>query len=158
EGLYRQGTQESGWHGDDLCGPLFFDAGYLQPFYDTAWDGVCVTTNGTLVFDRAATSGNNTALPSPDPADAVYPFCDDLVVDEEAGIYFGTTEVDGLAAQVVEWRNVTFFNDPTARVSFSVTLIADGRIQIGYGDGVGGDNPLTQGSSATVGVESLNHN
>ncbi|MFF5075941.1 S8 family serine peptidase [Actinoplanes sp. NPDC000266] len=158
EGLYRQGTQESGWHGDDLCGPLFFDAGYLQPFYDTAWDGVCVTTNGTLVFDRASTSGSNTALPSPYPIDAIYPFWDDLVVDDEAGIYFGQTEVDGLAAQVVEWRNVTFFNDPAARVSFSVTLIADGRIQIGYGDGVGGDNPLTQGSSATVGVESLNRN
>ncbi|XVV15434.1 S8 family serine peptidase [Actinoplanes sp. CA-131856] len=158
EGLYRQGTQESGWHGDDLCGPLFFDAGYLQPFYDTAWDGVCVTTNGSLTFDRAGTSGSNTALPSSNPIDAVYPFWDDLVVDDEGGIYFGTTEVDGQAAQVVEWRDVTFFSDPTARVSFSVTLIADGRIQIGYGDGVGGDNPLTQGSSATVGVESLTRN
>ncbi|MEV4350166.1 S8 family serine peptidase [Actinoplanes sp. NPDC049596] len=158
DGLYRPGTQESGWHGDDLCGPLFFDAGYLQPFYDTAWDGVCVTTNGTLVFDRASTSGSNTALPSSNPIDAVYPFWDDLLVDDEAGIYFGTTEVDGVAAQVVEWRNVTFYSDQTARVSFSVTLIADGRIQIGYGDGVGGDNPLTQGSSATVGVESLNRN
>ncbi|GIF23232.1 hypothetical protein BJ973_000412 [Actinoplanes tereljensis] len=158
EGLYRQGTQESGWHGDDLCGPLFFDAGYLQPFYDTAWDGVCVTTNGTLTFDRAYTSGGNTALPSAYPIDAIYPFWDDLVVDDEAGIYFGTTEVDGVAAQVVEWRNVTFYSDQTARVSFSATLIADGRIQIGYGDGVGGDNPLTQGQSATVGVESLNRN
>ncbi|MFF5292791.1 S8 family serine peptidase [Paractinoplanes globisporus] len=158
DGLYRQGTQESGWHGDDLCGPLWFDADYLQPFYDSAWDGVCVTTNGALTFDRAGTSGSNTALPSPDPIDAIYPFWDDLVVDDEAGIYFGTTEVDGLPAQVVEWRNVTFYSDRTARVSFSVTLVADGRIQIGYGDGVGGDNPLTQGSSATVGVESLNRN
>ncbi|MEV1015162.1 S8 family serine peptidase [Micromonospora sp. NPDC049801] len=158
EGLYRQGTQESGWLGDDLCGPLWFSSDYLQPFYDTAWDGVCVTTNGTLVFDRAATSGSNTALPSPYPIDAIYPFWDDLVVDDEAGIYFGTTEVDGVAAQVIEWRNVTFFADPSARVSFSVTLIADGRIQIGYGEGVGGDNPLTKGSSATVGVESLNRN
>jgi subtilisin family serine protease len=158
DGLYRQGTEESGWHGDDLCGVLWFDADYLQPFYDTAWDGVCVTTNGTLTFDRASTSGSNTGLPSPYPIDAIYPFWDDLVVDDEAGIYFGTTEVDGVAAQVVEWRNVTFYSDRTARVSFSVTLIADGRIQIGYGDGVGGDNPLTRGSSATVGVESLTRN
>ncbi|MCO8276827.1 carboxypeptidase regulatory-like domain-containing protein [Actinoplanes sp. TRM 88003] len=158
DGLYRQGTQESGWFGDEMCGPLYFDAGYLQPFYDTAWDGVCVTMNGALTFDRIGGFGNNTALPSPSPIDAIYPFWDDLVVDEEGGIYFGRTEVDGVAAQVVEWRNVTFYEDPTARVSFSVTLIADGRIQIGYGDGVGGDNPLTQGSSATVGVESLNRN
>ncbi|MEU4555974.1 S8 family serine peptidase [Micromonospora violae] len=158
EGLYRQGAQESGWHGDDLCGVLWFDTSFLFPFYDTAWDGVCVTTNGALTFDRANTSGGNTALPGPYPIDAIYPFWDDLVVDDEAGIYFGRTEVDGLTAEVIEWRNVAFYNDRTARVSFSVTLIADGRIQIGYGDGVGGDNPLTQGSSATVGVESLTHN
>ncbi|MEU7825857.1 S8 family serine peptidase [Catellatospora sp. NPDC049133] len=158
DGLYRQGTEESGWHGDDSCGVLWFGSGFLAPFYDTAWDGVCVTTNGTLTFDRVGTSGYNTALPSPDPIDAVYPFWDDLLVDDEAGIYFGTTEVDGQAAQIIEWRDVTFYSDQTARVSFSVTLIADGRIQIGYGDGVGGDNPLTQGSSATVGVESLNRN
>ncbi|MCX5065870.1 S8 family serine peptidase [Micromonospora lupini] len=158
DGLYRQGTQESGWHGDDLCGVLWFDSSFVFPFYDTAWDGVCVTTNGTLAFDRASTSGSNTALPSPYPIDAIYPLWDDLIVDDEAGIYYGTTTVDGLAAQVIEWRNVAFYGDQTARVSFSVTLIADGRIQIGYGDGVGGDNPLTKGSSATVGVESLTRN
>jgi hypothetical protein len=137
---------------------LWFDSSFLFPFYDTAWDGVCVTTNGALVFDRASTLGNNTALPSRSRIDAIYPFWDDLVVDDEGGIYLGTTEVDGLAAQVIEWRNATFYGDRTARVSFSVTLIADGRIQIGYGDGVGGENPLTHGSSATVGVESLTGN
>ncbi|MEU8207809.1 S8 family serine peptidase [Micromonospora sp. NPDC049044] len=158
DGLYRQGTEESGWRGDDLCGVLWFDSSFLFPFYDTAWDGVCVTTNGTLTFDRASTSGGNTALPGPYPIDAIYPLWDDLVVDDEAGIYFGRTEVDGSAAEVIEWRNVAFYNDRAARVSFSVTLIADGRIQIGYGDGIGGDNALTRGSSATVGVESLTRN
>ncbi|GAB3330875.1 S8 family serine peptidase [Micromonospora halotolerans] len=158
DGLYRQGTEESGWHGDDVCGVLWFDSSFLFPFYDTAWDGVCVTTNGQLIFDQASAVGNNTELPSPYAFDAIYPLWDDLVVDDEAGIYFGRTEVDGLAAEVIEWRNATFYNDQTARVSFSVTLIADGRIQIGYGDGVGGDNPLTRGSSATVGVESLTRN
>ncbi|MEU9824147.1 S8 family serine peptidase [Micromonospora chersina] len=158
DGLYRQGAEESGWHGDDVCGVLWFDSSFLFPFYDTAWDGVCVTTNGQLIFDQASAVGGNTELPSPYAFDAIYPLWDDLVVDDEAGIYFGRTEVDGLAAEVIEWRNATFYSDQTARVSFSVTLIADGRIQIGYGDGVGGDNPLTRGSSATVGVESLTHN
>ncbi|MFC0507020.1 S8 family serine peptidase [Micromonospora costi] len=158
DGLYRQGAEESGWHGDDVCGVLWFDSSFLFPFYDTAWDGVCVTTNGQLIFDQASAVGNNTALPSPYEFDAIYPFWDDLVVDDQAGIYFGTTEVDGLAAEVIEWRNATFYSDSAARVSFSVTLIADGRIQIGYGDGIGGDNPVTRGSSATVGVESLTRN
>ncbi|MCL1871095.1 MAG: malectin domain-containing carbohydrate-binding protein [Promicromonosporaceae bacterium] len=158
DGLYRQGTTDTGWQGDDLCGVLWFDKGFLFPFYDTTWDGVCVSTNGALTFDRASTLGSNTSLPSPYPADSIYPLWDDLYIDDQAGIYVGTTTVDGLAAQVIEYRNATFYSDRTARVSFSVTLIADGRIQIGYGDGVGGDNPLTRGSSATVGVESLNHN
>ena len=158
DGLYRQGTEDTGWHGDDVCGVLWFDADFLFPFYDTAWDGVCVTTNGALVFDRASALGNNTPLPSGSRIDAIYPFWDDLVVDDEGGIYLDTTEVDGLPAQVIEWRNATFYGDRTARVSFSVTLVADGRIEVGYGDGVGGESPLTHGSSATVGVESLNGN
>jgi subtilisin family serine protease len=158
DGLYRQGTTDTEWHGDDLCGVLWFDKSFLFPFYDTTWDGVCVTTNGALVFDRASTVGGNTSLPSPYAADAIYPLWDDLYIDDEAGIYIGTTTVDGLKAQVIEYRNATFYSDRTARVSFSVTLVADGRIQIGYGDGIGGDNPLTRGSSATIGVESLNHN
>ncbi|MGW3605746.1 S8 family serine peptidase [Micromonospora sp. NPDC005161] len=158
DGLYRQGTEVSGWHGDDVCGVLWFDSSFLFPFYDTAWDGVCVTTNGQLIFDQASAVGNNTELPSPYAFDAIYPLWDDLVVDDQADIYFGKTEVDGLAAEVIEWRNATFYSDQTARVSFSVTLIEDGRIQIGYGDGVGGDNPVSRGSSATVGVESLARN
>jgi len=120
--------------------------------------GASITIDGALVFDRSSSLSNNTELPSQRRIDAIYPFWDDLVVDDEGGIYFGMTQVDGLAAQVIEWRNATFYSDRTARVSFSVTLIADGRIQIGYGDGIGGENPLTRGSSATVGVESLNGN
>ncbi|GAB2933891.1 S8 family serine peptidase [Nonomuraea fastidiosa] len=158
EGLYRQGARDAGWHGDDMCGVLWFDSSFLFPFYDTAWDGVCVNSNGALVFDRASSLWNNTELPTRYAYDGIFPFWDDLVIDDEAGIYFGMTEVDGLAAEVIEWRNVTFGDDRTARVSFSVTLIADGRIQIGYGPGVGGENPLTRGSSATVGVESLTRN
>jgi hypothetical protein len=158
DGLYRQGTTDAEWYGDDVCGVLWFDSSFLFPFYDTAWDGVCVTTNGSLVFDRASSLGSNTALPSRSRIDAIYPFWDDLLVDDQGGIYFGRTEVDGLTAEVIEWRNVTFYGDRSARVSFSVTLIEDGRIQIGYGDGVGGENPLTRGSSATVGVESLSGN
>lgn len=152
-GLYRQGTTNTGWSGRFGCGVLWF--GFDLPFYDTAWDGVCVAKNGMLTFDRARSDTRNTALPTPRPADALYPFWDDLLVDDDAAIYVGVTTVDGLDAQIVEYRDVTFDDERTERVSFSVTLVEDGRIQVGYGDGVGGDNPRTAGSSATVGVESL---
>jgi hypothetical protein len=158
EGLYRHGTLQTGWTGDNFCGVWWFDDNFVFPFYDTSWDGVCVGSNGSLIFDRSSSLGNNTALPSRSPIDAIYPLWDDLIIDADSDIYLGTTTVDGLTAQVIEWRNVAFYSDRTARVSFSVTLIADGRIQIGYGDGIGGENPLTRGSSATVGVESLTRN
>ncbi|WP_419702918.1 carboxypeptidase regulatory-like domain-containing protein [Promicromonospora sp. NFX87] len=152
-GLYREGTTRTPWTGTSGCGPLFFTFDF--PFYDTAWDGVCVSPAGALTFDRYRGSGQNSDLPSSDGADAIYPFWDTLEVDDAAGIYIGVTEVDGVDAQVIEYRDVTFQDAPEERISFSVTLVADGRIQIGYGPGVGGENPLTQGSSATVGVESL---
>ncbi|MEV0894321.1 S8 family serine peptidase [Promicromonospora sp. NPDC050262] len=152
-GMYREGTVQAPWTGTSGCGPLFFTFDF--PFYDTTWDGVCVSPAGMLTFDRARSSWGNTDLPSSAPVDALYPFWDDLEVDDAAGIYLGVTEVDGLDAQVIEYRDVTFQDAPGERVSFSVTLVADGRIQIGYGDGVGGENPLTKGSSATIGVESL---
>ncbi|GAB4086671.1 hypothetical protein GCM10028784_33010 [Myceligenerans cantabricum] len=152
-GLYRQGTTDTGWSGRFGCGVLWF--GFDLPFYDTSWDGVCVAMNGMLTFDRSRTSAVNTALPTRSPADAVYPFWDDLVVDDEAGIYVGVTEVDGLDAQIIEYRDVTFNDERSERVSFSVTLVQDGRIQLGYGEGFGGENPRTHGASATVGVERL---
>ncbi|MBL0886921.1 S8 family serine peptidase [Myceligenerans sp. I2] len=152
-GLYRQGTTDTGWSGRYGCGVLWF--GFDLPFYDTAWDGACVAKNGMLTLDRARSDSRNTALPTSWPADAIYPFWDDLLVDDEARIYVGVTTVDGLDAQIVEYRDVTFNDDRSARVSFSVTLVEDGRIQIGYGDGFGGSDPRTRGSSATIGVESL---
>ncbi|GAB3951781.1 hypothetical protein [Streptomyces sparsus] len=40
-------------------------------------------------------------------------------------------------------------------VALNLTLVGDGRVQIGYGDGVGGENLRSQGASATVGIENL---
>ncbi|NIK54304.1 carboxypeptidase regulatory-like domain-containing protein [Kribbella shirazensis] len=154
-GLYRQGTTRTPWTGTFLCGVLWF--GFDFPFYDTTWDGVCVSPTGMLTFDRNPTSATNTNLPtSGRGADAIYPFWDYLTVDEAAGIYIGVTEVDGFAAQIIEYRDAVLRDAPDQRVSFSVTLVEDGRIQIGYGDGIGGENPLTKGSSATIGIEGMN--
>ncbi|WP_211341545.1 S8 family serine peptidase [Myceligenerans xiligouense] len=152
-GLYRQGTTETTWSGSFGCGWLY--PGFDFPFYDTMWDGLCVARNGMLTFDRSRAGMRNTELPTRQTADAIYPFWDELLVDDEAAIHIGPAEVDGLDAAVIEYRDVTFNDERTERISFSVTLVEDGRIQIGYGDGVGGENPRTQGASATVGIENL---
>jgi subtilisin family serine protease len=154
-GLYRQGTTRTPWTGTFLCGVLWF--GFDFPFYDTTWDGVCVSPTGMLTFDRNRSSATNTNLPTGGRgADAIYPFWDYLSVDESSGIYIGVTKVDGLDAQVIEYRDVVLEDAPDQRVSFSVTLVQDGRIQIGYGNGIGGENPLTKGASATIGLEGMN--
>ncbi|WP_298325710.1 carboxypeptidase regulatory-like domain-containing protein [Haloactinopolyspora sp.] len=150
-GLYREGTTKTNWTGSFGCGVLWFEFDF--PFYDTTWDGVCVSPTGMLTFDRSRTNADNTQLPTRG-ADAIYPFWDYLDVDDAAGIYIGAATVDGLDAQVIEYRNLRFYEAPGERVSFSVTLVEDGRIQIGYGDGVG-ETSLTKGDSATVGIESL---
>lgn len=153
DGLYREGTTKTPWTGAFFCGVLYF--GFDFPYFDTTWDGVCVSPSGMLTFDRSRTTPSNRDLPVYGGNDSVYPFWDYLEVDDAAGIYIGVTTVDGLDAQIIEYRDVVFYQEPTERVSFSVTLIEDGRIQIGYGDGVGGDHPLTKGASATIGLESL---
>jgi len=74
-GLYREGTTRTNWTGSFGCGVLWFTFDF--PFYDTSWDGVCVSPTGMLTFDRSRTNSANTDLPtSGRGADAVYPFWD----------------------------------------------------------------------------------
>ncbi|GAA1723273.1 hypothetical protein GCM10009809_18920 [Isoptericola hypogeus] len=122
------------------------------PFYGEEYDSAFVSTNGFLNFLGSVTSYSNVALPNATTPNAgVYPFWDDLNVDAESGVYTGATTVDGVDAFVVEWRNVRKLNPTTDRMTFSATLLADGRVLLGYGDLV--DTATATGSSATVGIE-----
>lgn len=66
-------------------------------------------------------------------------------------MYTASTTVDGVAAFTIEWRNVRKYSPNTDRLNFSVTLLADGRIILGYGALT--DTSTAHGDSATVGIE-----
>jgi hypothetical protein len=120
--------------------------------YGTGW----VDTNGVISFVAPnGSSWDHGAIPSAPAADrpnaAVYPFWDDLIVDGSASV---RTALSGSAPNrqfVVEWRNVRFFADSTARVSVEVVFSENGDIVVAWKDIDA--TTIEQGGSATVGIE-----
>lgn len=149
-GDYLQGDTKSTLTGDDVQTSL--DLPFSFPFYGVSYDSAFVTSNGHLNFLAGTTSYANGAIPSSAaPNAALYPFWDDLNLDAAAGLYTGTTTVDGKDAYVVEWRNVRKYSPATDRLSFSVTLVEDGTVIYGYGETT--DTDTAKGSSASIGIE-----
>ena len=148
-GDYLQGTELLDVSGDDASATV--DLPFAFSLYGESYDEVNVATNGYVNFLAANAAYANVAIPSSAvPNAALYPFWDDLEVDDEAGIYTGETEVDGESAFVVEYRNVAPLSGEQ-RLNFSVTVTESGLIVFGYGDLTG--DARAEGNSATVGIE-----
>jgi hypothetical protein len=121
-------------------------------FYGQTYDHANVATNGFLNFLAPDSTYFNTPIPSTTtPNAAIYPFWDDLYVDDEAGIYTKTIGFAPNRQFVIDWRNVYFFADPTRRLSFEIVLFEDGKILIQYFDVESATRE--QGTSATIGIE-----
>jgi hypothetical protein len=120
------------------------------PLYGQSYTTAFVGTDGYVSFldPQPIPLDNAPALPDPaTPNAAIYPFWDDLVVDAVSSV---RTEIVGTGANrkfVIEWRNVTTFFDPTARVSFEVVLFKNGDILTQY------LAPLARGAGAAIGLE-----
>jgi subtilisin family serine protease len=149
----RSGDTQVALTGDDQATTV--EMPFSFPFYEGEFSTAYVTTNGHVNFTARSTSLANTALPNPAaPHAAIYPMWDDLYFDATSALYTATTQVDGVDAFVLEWRDVTFYANRDERTNFSVTLLANGEFEIGYGDNTGG--ALAAGSSATIGIENEN--
>ncbi len=125
------------------------------PFYGPSYSTVHVSTNGSLNFLAASTSGSNVTIPNvAAPNAAIYPFWDDLVVDTSASMHTELVGSEPARRFVIEWRNVRFFSDTTRRVDFEVVLLENGHILTQYRNlsGAPADH-RERGSSATVGIE-----
>ncbi|BCY13000.1 S8 family serine peptidase [Actinoplanes sp. L3-i22] len=142
---YRAGVTRLDLSGDDGAAEVTLP--FAMPFYGTVHDHAWVSTNGVIGFAQETYAYGNTALPDAAiPNDALYPFWDDLYVDDAAGVY---TAADA-DTFVVEWRGVRFFGDETQRLSISAILHRDGRVTYRYRDLHG---ERTGGNSATIGIE-----
>ena len=124
------------------------------PFYGTQRTTAFLSTNGFLSFTAASTAFDNTAIPAAGgPNAAIYGFWDDLVVDGPATV---ATAVFGSAPFrefTVRWSEVRVrAGAPGDRVSFEIKLSEDGAIEI-INSGNFGPTALTEGSSATMGIE-----
>jgi hypothetical protein len=139
--------------------PLRGDDAYLKvplPFSFTfnrvAYTDAYVSTNGYLSFVGGNSSPSNVCIPTAtNPNGAIYAFWDDLYVDSAASV---RTELLGTAPNrqfVIEWRNVTFYTDPSSRFDFEIILHEKGGILLQYRKVT--SYTRETGYAATVGIE-----
>ncbi|WP_424533291.1 S8 family serine peptidase [Sphaerisporangium viridialbum] len=146
---YVAGTAKQALTGDDAAQPITLP--FTFPFYGTGYTGGWISSNGFLSFTASSTTANNTSLPSTAaPNGAVYPYWDDLVLDDQSGVYTATIGTAPKRTFVVEWRGARFYSDASQRISFSALLGEDGSIGYRYR---GVTNERASGTSATIGVE-----
>ncbi|HEX5202873.1 MAG TPA: carboxypeptidase regulatory-like domain-containing protein, partial [Actinoplanes sp.] len=84
-----------------------------------------VDSNGLVTFEDPGTPNSDAwPIPSPrnpeEPNAAVYPFWHDWVVDSSASVRTATRGTAPNRQYVVEWRNVSSYEDPTTRTTFQV--------------------------------------
>ncbi|MFG3189788.1 S8 family serine peptidase [Streptomyces omiyaensis] len=142
----------------DVTGPYggydVVDLPFPVALYGRTYDKAWVSLDGVLILGSPDFGGANTRLPDKTGANgALYPFWDDLRMDEASGIY---TAVRGTAPHrefVVEWRDMQLSKTPDRRVGFAAAIGEDGTYSFHYrGVDPGGVNDEL-GAGATVGAE-----
>ncbi len=142
---YRTGDQPLNLTGDDTAVAVTLP--FPVPLYGVAHTQIWVGSNGLLGFDAPQTAYANRAIPdAAQPDNALYPFWDDLYVDEHASVWTTATS----DTFVIEWRNVRFLTDAQQGLSISAILHRDGTFTFRYQSLRG---PLSTGTSATIGLE-----
>jgi hypothetical protein len=145
--------------GSTLLPTLVGDSAFrrvLTPFpitlYGVNYTVVDVDIDGYAVLgNRGVPAGR--VIPSADhPNGAVYAFWDDLVVDDQAGVWTHTDGAEPNRRFVVEWRNVTVKSAPGSRLSAEIVFTEGGQILLQY-QGIDRSVPAEAGASAVVGIE-----
>lgn len=147
-------TNVTGLTGDDAVKAVSLPFSF--PFYGAQRTSAFVSTNGFLSFTTPSTAFANTAIPiAGGPDAAIYAFWDDLVIDGSAAVSTTLSGVAPFRIFIVSWDEARIRagagND---RVTFQIRLFEDGAVEIGY-SGING-TPLSEGSSATMGIENDN--
>ncbi|MBW4721505.1 hypothetical protein [Saccharothrix obliqua] len=146
---YVEGTTKTTLKGD-------FDARVLQlpfplTFYGTTYRDAVHEVDGYLSFINDGDVQPPKRIPAPNrPNAAVYAFWDDLVVDDQAGVWTGTDGVAPNRRYIVEWRDVTLKSVPGSRLSAELVFGENGVILLQYR---GLDQAAERGATALVGIE-----
>ncbi|WP_345119898.1 PQQ-dependent sugar dehydrogenase [Dactylosporangium darangshiense] len=125
-------------------------------FYGQQYTSAWADTNGVLSFVQPGGSAwNHGAIPSAAASGkangAVYPMWSDLNVDASASVRTAVTGTAPNRQFIVEWRNVQFFDNASARVSFETVLSENSDIAVAWNniDALA----IEQGANSTVGIE-----
>jgi subtilisin family serine protease len=150
--VWTAAPNQTGLFGDEFAGRLTLPFVDGFEFYGETYRQVFLADNGYMNF-LAPDQFNffPIAIPNPSlPNAAIYPFWQDLVVDEESSIDYG---IVGSPAEafVIEYDSVKMFG-ASPRLDFQVVLWADGRIDFVYGD-----NPANPGDGRSAGIGIENH-
>ncbi|WP_305782575.1 carboxypeptidase regulatory-like domain-containing protein [Symbioplanes lichenis] len=131
------------------------DLPFAFPFYGSSYRSAWVDTNGLLSFTDPEGSrpydGTSDLINAAAPNGVIAPFWDDLVVDASAGVRTSITGSGSDQRFLIEWRNVSRKANSAQRISFELSLAADGTVTANYSSL---DNAAEQGSGALVGLES----
>lgn len=143
-----QAPFESSMVGDETLGR--FSLPFSFPFYGEDYDRLWVSDNGYLTFvDPESPWWWPEAIPSRSlPNAAVYALWQDLMIDADAAVRYGTVGTAPDRAFVIQWDQVRAPGS-TRRLDVEVKLWEDGTVDVLYGD-----NPtLADGRNAVIGIE-----
>ncbi|MEV6107973.1 S8 family serine peptidase [Streptomyces sp. NPDC051940] len=120
--------------------------------YGRTYTSASVSVEGALAFGASSTTSINMELPIElAPNGALYPFWDNLLMDNSSGVY---TSFRGTAPHrefVVEWRNMILSDNKPQRLGFAAVISEDGGYTFHY-RGIE-DGAAERGGSATIGAE-----
>jgi hypothetical protein len=145
---YIEGDTALGLSGDDSFTSVSLPFSF--PLYGTSYSTGYVCTDGYVSFTAGTCFFSNSAIPSSGaPNGTIYPYWDDLIIDGSSSMW--TKTLSGPNRFVIEWRNATYFDDPSKRVDFEVVLYENGQILTQYRNIA--DDGRERGNSATLGLE-----
>jgi hypothetical protein len=131
---------------------LPFPLAFYGETHTVAW----VNTNGIIIFQPQPFPWYAPhEIPSvhDSPSSAIYPMWSDWFVDGSASVWTGTSGTAPNRTFAIEWRNVRYVDDSSARVSFQVTMAeTTGVIGVAWKD-ISTTNAREKGSAAVVGIE-----
>ncbi len=140
---------------DDTGASHTFDMGFQFKFYGESYSSVRISSFGYLTFSANGSDISNDAIPSQNlPNQIIAPFWDYLSIGSGA-VYVAVVGDAPWRRFIVQWDNVSFFNDPSARVTFQVILYEEDSTidffyrQLNNASSIG----YAKGISATVGIE-----
>ncbi|MPZ93140.1 MAG: hypothetical protein GEU68_16255, partial [Actinobacteria bacterium] len=139
--------------GDGGVGTI--DLPFPFTFYGFTYTRTHVCANGFIEFvgpESTNCSSVNAAIPTAGrPNGAVFPFWDNLSVDEQASIRADERGAAPNRRFVIEFRNVFFPPNTSLRVDFNIVLHENGEILTQYRN-IANDG-RERGNSATIGIE-----